>query len=194
MIQKIIGIIFISIIGLIAALSLFAFIFLKIWKPFGGKANRADKKNYSERASNFYNGKFHNEEDFSVMAMEKSPAPDPLTFSKKSSRPDFEFPTKKPDFLDSEHAAIEELKVTWFGHSSLLVQMHGLNILIDPVFSEMISPVSFVGSRRFSHPGITVDDLPEIDILIQTHDHYDHLDYDVIKQIDKKVKLCDKKF
>ena len=82
---------------------------------------------------------------------------------------------------------IEDFRVTWFGHSSLLLQMHGLNILIDPVFSEVISPVSWVGSKRFSHPPVSVEDLPEIDILLLSHDHYDHLDYDVIKKIDKKV-------
>jgi L-ascorbate metabolism protein UlaG (beta-lactamase superfamily) len=99
---------------------------------------------------------------------------------------------KKPDFASQEdknaRLPLKEFRVTWFGHSSLLLQMHGLNILIDPVFSEVISPVSFVGSKRFSHPGVTVADFPEIDILLLSHDHYDHLDYDVIKEIDGKVK------
>ena len=187
---RVLAIIGIVIVGFIAVVSLFAFVFLKTWKPFGGKASRADRKNYAERAANFDGKKFHNEDDFSPMNMEKNPAPDPLTFSKNSPRPDFEFPTKKPDFITNpnEKPAIDEIAVTWFGHSSLLIQMHGLTIGFDPVFSEVISPVSWVGSRRFSHPPVTVADLPEIDILILSHDHYDHLDYDVIREIDKKVK------
>ena len=187
---RVLAIIGIVIVGVIAVVSLFAFVFLKTWKPFGGKASRADRKNYAERAANFDGKKFHNEDDFSPMNMEKNPAPDPLTFSKNSPRPDFEFPTKQPDFITnpSEKPSIEEVTVTWFGHSSLLIQMHGQTILFDPVFSEVISPVSWVGSHRFSHPPVTVADLPEIDILILSHDHYDHLDYDVICEIDKKVK------
>ena len=187
---RVLAIIGIVIVGVIAVVSLFAFVFLKTWKPFGGKASRADRKNYAERAANFDGKKFHNEDDFSPMNMEKNPAPDPLTFSKNSPRPDFEFPTKQPDFITnpSEKPSIEEVTVTWFGHSSILIQMHGQTILFDPVFSEVISPVSWVGSHRFSHPPVTVADLPEIDILILSHDHYDHLDYDVICEIDKKVK------
>ncbi|MBQ9205261.1 MAG: MBL fold metallo-hydrolase [Treponema sp.] len=185
----ILAVIGIVILGIIAVISLFAFVFLKTWKPFGGKASRADRKNYAERAANFDGKKFHNEDDFSPMDMQKNPAPDPLTFSNKPSRPDFEFPVKKPDFIEnpSETPQVDEVKVTWFGHSSLLLQMHGLNILIDPVFSEVISPVSWVGSKRFSHPGITVSDLPKIDILLLSHDHYDHMDYDVLREIDSKV-------
>ncbi|MBQ7158803.1 MAG: MBL fold metallo-hydrolase [Treponema sp.] len=178
-----------TVAGIFVAVMLFAFVFLKTWKPFGGKASKADRKNYAERAANFDGKNFHNEDDFSPMNMEKNPAPDPFTFSKNEPRPDFDFPTKKPDFLTapSSRAPIDALNMTWFGHSSLLVQMHGMNILLDPVFSEMISPVSFVGSRRFSHPPVSVDDLPEIDLLILTHDHYDHLDYNVIKAVEQKT-------
>lgn len=188
---RILSIILIVTVGVISVLSLAAFVFLKVWKPFGGKAGRADRKNYAERAENFDGKKFHNLEDFPTLSMEKNPQPDPLTFSKNSPRPDFDFPSKMPDFMAEDGKAPfpkDLFTVTWFGHSSLLLQMHGLYILIDPVFSEMISPVSWIGSKRFSKPPVTVADLPEIDILIQSHDHYDHLDYNVICEIDKKVK------
>lgn len=186
-ILSIIGIVFIA---LVAIVSLFVFIFLKTWKPFGGKASKADRKLYAARAENFDGKKFHNEEDFKTLSMAKNPEPDPLTFSKNSPRPDFDFPVKKPDFLENpeKRIAVEDIRITWFGHSSLLLQMHGLNILIDPVFSEVISPVSWAGSHRFSRPPVTVSELPEIDILLLSHDHYDHLDYNVIREIDSKVK------
>ena len=90
---RVLAIIGIVIVGFVAVVSLFAFVFLKTWKPFGGKASRADRKNYAERAANFDGKKFHNEDDFSPMNMEKNPAPDPLTFSKNSPRHDFDFPT-----------------------------------------------------------------------------------------------------
>ena len=178
-----------SVAGVFLAVMLFSFVFLKAWKPFGGKTDRADRKNYAERAANFDGKKFHNEHDFDAM-LNRDAAPNQKTFSKNEPRPDFEFPVRAPDFLasPSERPPVDELTVTWFGHSSLMIQMHGMNILLDPVFSEMISPVSFAGSRRFSHPPVGVADLPEIDLLLLTHDHYDHLDYKVIKEIDGKVK------
>jgi L-ascorbate metabolism protein UlaG (beta-lactamase superfamily) len=62
------------------------------------------------------------------------------------------------------------------GHASFLVQVAGLNILIDPVFSERTSPVSFAGPKRFNPPGIDFDKLPPIDLVLVTHSHYDHMD------------------
>ncbi len=182
----------IAILAIASIVSLFAFVFLKTWKPFGGKAGRADRKNYAERASNFDGKKFHNAEEFPVLAMSDNPPPDPLTFSKNSPRPDFDFPLRQPDFLTqgdkNARPGLKDFRVTWIGHSSLLIQMHGMNILVDPVFAEMISPVSFAGSKRFTKTPFSVADLPEIDILLQSHDHYDHLDYDFIREADKKIK------
>ena len=62
------------------------------------------------------------------------------------------------------------------GHATLLVQMHGLNILTDPVWSERVSPLSFVGPKRVNAPGIDFADLPRIDVVLLSHNHYDHLD------------------
>jgi N-acyl-phosphatidylethanolamine-hydrolysing phospholipase D len=74
-------------------------------------------------------------------------------------------------------AAIAPLpSVTWIGHATVLVQSGGLNILTDPIFSERASPVSFLGPRRAQPPGIALDDLPPIDVVVVSHNHYDHLD------------------
>ena len=66
--------------------------------------------------------------------------------------------------------------------------MSGKNILFDPVFSKRSSPVQFAGPKRYTPPPCTIADLPEIDILIISHDHYDHLDKPAIKKLDSKVK------
>lgn len=66
--------------------------------------------------------------------------------------------------------------ITWIGHATLLVQLGGLNILTDPVFSQRAFPVQFMGPKRHQPPGIPLAQLPHIDAVILSHDHYDHLD------------------
>jgi L-ascorbate metabolism protein UlaG (beta-lactamase superfamily) len=70
----------------------------------------------------------------------------------------------------------EAMKVTWIGHSTVLIQTQGLNILLDPVWAERPSPVGFAGVRRVRAPGVRLADLPPIDVILLSHDHYDHLD------------------
>ncbi|MCX5764839.1 MAG: MBL fold metallo-hydrolase [Gemmatimonadetes bacterium] len=72
-------------------------------------------------------------------------------------------------------SAPDSCRITWIGHSSFLLQIDGLNILTDPVFGERASPLSFMGPKRLVPPGIALDALPPIDIVLQSHDHYDHL-------------------
>jgi N-acyl-phosphatidylethanolamine-hydrolysing phospholipase D len=73
--------------------------------------------------------------------------------------------------------------ITWIGHATLLVQMGGVNILTDPQWSERASPVSWGGPRRLSPPGVGFDDLPRIDVVLISHDHYDHLDLSTVKRL-----------
>lgn len=68
------------------------------------------------------------------------------------------------------------LRVTTIGHASHLIQTRGLNILVDPVWSERASPFSFAGPKRVRNPGIALEALPPIDVVLITHNHYDHLD------------------
>jgi len=77
----------------------------------------------------------------------------------------------------------EEMRVTWIGHASVLVQTQGINILTDPVWSERTSPVSFAGPARVRAPGVRFEDLPKIDLVVVSHNHYDHLDLDTLKRL-----------
>jgi L-ascorbate metabolism protein UlaG (beta-lactamase superfamily) len=86
-------------------------------------------------------------------------------------------------FSDRPPARVEGLRVVLVGHASVLIQVTGLNILIDPVFAERASPVSFMGPKRVNPPGIAFDDLPPIDAVLITHNHYDHLDTGTIARL-----------
>ena len=74
----------------------------------------------------------------------------------------------------------EGLRITHVGHATFLIQARGKSILIDPVWSERASPVSFAGPKRVNPPGIDFDHLPAIDAVLVTHNHYDHMDVDTI--------------
>ncbi|MCG6151668.1 MBL fold metallo-hydrolase [Leptospira bandrabouensis] len=81
---------------------------------------------------------------------------------------------------------LSQLSVTWVGHATTLIQIDGVNILTDPIWSERCSPVSFIGPKRYTPPGIKIDDLPKIDLIILSHNHYDHTDLPTLKQLEEK--------
>jgi L-ascorbate metabolism protein UlaG (beta-lactamase superfamily) len=72
------------------------------------------------------------------------------------------------------------LRVTWFGHSTLLVEIEGKRVLVDPVWSERIGSMTFAGPKRWYGPLILIGELPAIDAVAISHDRYDHLDYPTI--------------
>ena len=96
----------------------------------------------------------------------------------------------KPDFgVDEKH----KLRTTWIGHASVFVEFpvksgaeRGVRVLFDPVFSERTSPFTWFGPKRYSPTPCTLDELPEVDIICISHDHYDHLDYDTISRLQQK--------
>ena len=75
------------------------------------------------------------------------------------------------------------MRVTFVGHATTLIQVDGLNILTDPIWEGRASPVSFAGPRRYTPAGIAFDDLPKIDVVLISHDHYDHLDLPTLKHL-----------
>jgi L-ascorbate metabolism protein UlaG (beta-lactamase superfamily) len=75
------------------------------------------------------------------------------------------------------------LRITAVGHATFLIQMDGLNILTDPIWSERCSPFSWVGPKRHREPGIRFEDLPPIDLVLISHNHYDHLDLPTLRRL-----------
>jgi N-acyl-phosphatidylethanolamine-hydrolysing phospholipase D len=94
--------------------------------------------------------------------------------------------TPDMDFVLANAAAGRAMipAVTWIGHATALVQANGLNVLTDPVFSHRVSPVKFLGPARAQAPGIALTSLPHIDVVLISHNHYDHLDRDTVKALD----------
>ncbi|MCH2173553.1 MBL fold metallo-hydrolase [Myxococcota bacterium] len=97
-----------------------------------------------------------------------------------------------PDRIDNDGAFLRENAgtrrptVTWVGHATLLVQMDGVSFLTDPIWSRTASPVSGIGPGRFVPPGIKFEDLPPIDFVVVSHNHYDHLDLPTLEKLARR--------
>lgn len=89
-------------------------------------------------------------------------------------------PGKPPARVDGD-----AMVATWIGHASVLVQTHGLNILTDPVWSERAGPLG-LGPRRVAAPGVRFEDLPKIDLVLVSHNHYDHMDLETLARLWKR--------
>jgi L-ascorbate metabolism protein UlaG (beta-lactamase superfamily) len=82
------------------------------------------------------------------------------------------------------------LRVTWLGHSTSLIEIDGQRILFDPVWGQRSGPSQYVGPKRFFQPPLPLDELPPVDAVVISHDHYDHLDYPTIKALkDRKTRF-----
>lgn len=77
------------------------------------------------------------------------------------------------------------LSVTYINHATVLIQVGDVNILTDPVWSKRAGPFSWIGAKRVRAPGVKIEDIPEIDIILISHDHYDHLDFPSLRQLIK---------
>jgi N-acyl-phosphatidylethanolamine-hydrolysing phospholipase D len=89
-------------------------------------------------------------------------------------------------FLRANTGAGQQPSITWIGHASVLAQLGGLTLLTDPMFSERASPLSFIGPRRAQPPGIALADLPHVDVVLISHNHYDHLDEASVRALSRQ--------
>ena len=135
-----------------------------------------------ERSPHYRDGKFHNPVETTTMQagslgrmlrdqffgreQRVPPAPIPIV------------PLTRGSFAEPPASG---LRVTWLGHSTVLLEIDGYRILVDPVWSKRASPTQLVGPKRFHPPPLPLDELPPLDVVILTHDHYDHLDMDAVR-------------
>ena len=92
------------------------------------------------------------------------------------------FPTARPAIV-YPRAGLTDFAATWISHSTVLLQFGGSNVLTDPVFSRRASPLQWLGPRRIMDPGLPIAELPPLDIVLLSHNHYDHLDRPAVKRI-----------
>jgi N-acyl-phosphatidylethanolamine-hydrolysing phospholipase D len=93
-----------------------------------------------------------------------------------------------PDYQRIYHPDPDKIQITWIGHATFLIQVEGINILTDPVFNSSLFPVNDYGFKRLSPPGIPFDRLPPIHAVLESHNHYDHLDLYTVKKLGNKPK------
>ncbi len=162
-------------------------LFVNLNPAFGGRVSRQERKNYSD-LENYNKGRFRNQ----------IPTPMDMNFGDgmkimweflrgaESREPDIILPVTK--ILPKTIGTSDSTKVTWFGHSTFLIEMAGKIILIDPMFGRTSSPIFFIGPRRYTmNFPVEIDTLPSIDYVVISHDHYDHLDMRSIKKLKTKT-------
>lgn len=161
----------------------------KFKAQFGGKVTKALKARYAQ-SPQWKDDKFENAET-TTMSINFQTLPKILykQFCEKKGREPKDklpvIPFDKEAFL----APAEKAKFIWYGHSVVLIRMNHKTLLIDPMLGSNASPIAPFGTNRFSDNTLSlIDDFPEIDLLLLTHDHYDHLDLDSIKKLMPKVK------
>jgi len=152
-----------------------------------GKRPSGDRLIRITKSSNYKEGQFQNIEPTSLNPNKVSMFKLLRDFSKKSKTvvPGKEIPCLK---VDLKNLPSDKPTIIWFGHSSYLISSKGFKLLVDPVFSGNASPVNFFGKAFKGSDNYKVEDFPDIDILLITHDHYDHLDFKTISKIGAKVK------
>lgn len=171
-------------IALILIIALSIWVFMQ--QPQFGKKPKGERLQRIKNSPNYTNGEFKNLSHTPALAEGTSPVDMLKSYIKppKDRKPANPVPSVQTDLKELPG---EDPVVVWFGHSSYLIKIGGKNLLVDPVFSGKASPVSFFGKNYKGSNEYSVDQLPEIDVLIITHDHYDHLDYKTIKQLVPRV-------
>lgn len=174
------------ILTLVVILSVVTYFYMR--QPMFGALPEGKRLELIQKSSNYKDGSFRNTTEMPIISKGYTMAGEAWkTFAKENPR---KVPT---DVIPSVKTNLKTLNPTenvmiWFGHSSFFLQIDGVKILVDPVFSENASPIpgsvkAFKGTNVYS-----AEDMPEIDYLLLSHDHYDHLDYETITALKPKIK------
>lgn len=140
------------------------------------------KENKKSQSINFKNGMFQNIEPTEAKSLWRFFKMRIGTkYAKWPKWIETKYKEKPQDKIDND-----EIYVRVINHASVLIQGAGYNIITDPIYSERCSPVSFAGPKRVRNPSIKFEDLPKIDVIAISHDHYDHLDLPTIKMLVKR--------
>ncbi len=170
---------------MVVAMTMGIISFTKLAPQFGQKPNGAELERI-QGSPNFVDGQFINTIETKLGSFSDVMGTLPKFIFGKNLKPNDTLPVNYQNIntLNSDSLSY----ITWFGHSAFLVEIDGLRILIDPMLTERPSPVPF-GSRRFpNQKPIPLESLTEIDLVIISHDHYDHLDYQSILALKHQVK------
>ncbi|ETK37483.1 MBL fold metallo-hydrolase, partial [Microbispora sp. ATCC PTA-5024] len=142
-------------------------------RPSGDRAGRV------RRSRQFRGGAFRNTQPSPILppGVRRQVIRD-LLFGREPKRPRLPVPLATPGSPSGG-----DLDAVWYGHSSVLVEIEGRRVLLDPVWSERCSPVSFTGPRRLHPPPVPLYELPELHAIVISHDHYDHLDMATVREL-----------
>ncbi len=154
-----------------------AVVLAQAWEGLGRRAS-GERRARMESSPQWKNGGFTNPEeivnDWGAMV-------EGLTHVSDDVSPSSPVDVVKPDPAELQRAPDSGLRITWFGHSSTLIELDGKRILTDPMWSERAGPLTWVGPQRYFPVLIPLDQLGRIDAVVISHDHYDHLDHRTIK-------------
>ncbi len=184
--KRIIRKILISLLVSLVVLGVVISLFINIHPAFGGNPSKEQKEVYNT-FDNYDNGKFVYR---ASTKMNGSASNSPSTFEDSNSggkerNPAGQIPVSE---IDWNKINSKDDSLSWFGHSAFLLSIDNKKILLDPMLGPIASPVSFVGPKRFSEDMLDmIEEMPPIDAVFITHDHYDHLDYQSIKKLNSKV-------
>jgi len=164
-------------------------LFININPAFGGDPTKEQKEVY-QHFNNYVDGKFINEDPAELVtnSSDASSTNEDSASDSKDRNPNGPIPVSA---IDWDKIKSENDSLTWFGHSAFLLSIDNKKLLIDPMLSPIASPVSFVGIKRYEYSEDImlhlIDEMPFVDAVFITHDHYDHLDYQSIVKLNSKV-------
>ncbi|KAA5546641.1 MBL fold metallo-hydrolase [Adhaeribacter rhizoryzae] len=187
--KSIIKVLLYTLAGLIILLVLGGLIFVNSSPQFGGKAT-GKRLAAIQHSALYEDGRFQNQLE-TTMDLDFSGYVKVFAnmFNKdENQQPNWSIPVQKidPQAFAAKNDSLT--RITWFGHSAFLIEIDGKRLLLDPMLGQAPSPISFVGTQRFSKTlPIAIADLPAIDAILISHDHYDHLDYGSIQQLKEKT-------